>query len=274
MTPKPSTFGEALRNWRGVRRMSQLQLAIEAGISSRHLSFLETGRSSPSPDMVLLLGRSLELPFRVQNDLLLAAGYAHHYKTTSLEAFEMRPVLDAVQLMLAQQEPFPAFVVDRSWNIIFGNRTSEVLLGKLMPAGVEVPKPANALRLILDPTMLRPLVTNWETVAHVLGHRAQREAVRLSEEDPARAELESLLELPGVRAAMRISVVPMEEQVVLPLEFAQSGMQLRFITFVATLGAPLDTTLEDLRIESLFPADEDTKIMLEELHQEAREEAQ
>ncbi len=258
MTPRPSTFGEALRSWRGVRRMSQLQLAIEAGISSRHLSFLETGRSLPSPDMVLLLGRSLDLPFRVQNDLLLAAGYAPHYKTTSLEALEMRPVLDAVQLMLARQEPFPAFVVDRSWNIIFGNRTSEVLLAKLMPAGVEVPEPANALRLALDPTMLRSLVTNWETVAHVLGHRAQREAARLSEEDPARADLESLLELPGVRAAMRIGVVPMEEQVVMPLEFAQSGMRLRFITFIATLGAPLDTTLEDLRIESLFPAVEDS----------------
>src|SRR5439155_4882895 len=161
-----SAFGRLLRQWRARRRMSQLDLAVEAGISSRHVSFIETGRTQPSREMVLLLAHVLNMPLRNCNDLLIAAGYAPIYRETGLDAPTMAQARRALDFILRQQEPYPALVLDRHWNVLKVNQGSaRVQAYFLDAAGVATLGPPNAMRLMFHPKAFRPWIVNWEPTA-------------------------------------------------------------------------------------------------------------
>jgi transcriptional regulator with XRE-family HTH domain len=247
--------GQLLREWRNRRRMSQLDLALEAGVSARHLSFVETGRSAPSREMVLTLAEHLEVPLREQNALLLAAGYAPGYSETPLDTEEMSPVRHALDAILAGHEPYPAVIVDRQWEIVSSNGPAAVLL-----EGVSeelVAPPANALRITLHPDGMAPRILNFgEWSGHLLT-RLRREA--LLSQDPALAELErELLGYPGVEQASGLAEP--EEMLFVPLRLRlPNGTVLSMFSTIATFGTALDVTLEELSIESFFPADDGTR---------------
>lgn len=257
--------GQLLRDWRGVRGVSQLDLALSAGVSSRHISFLETGRSSPSRAMVLRLAEALDLPLRERNALLVTAGFAPLYGQSRLDHERLAPVLRALKMMLRVHEPYPAFVLDRAWNILLANRSHDRMLPLFLPRGADPGSPVNAVRLLFDPALLRPRLLNWEAVAHILGHRVRRQLQLVATEDEGvRALLTELLDLPGVRDAMQRGIGPHRgsasgTEAVVPMQFdAGDGATFSWFSTIATLGTPQDVTVEELRIESLFPADEET----------------
>jgi transcriptional regulator with XRE-family HTH domain len=247
--------GELLREWRNRRRMSQLDLALEAGVSARHLSFVETGRSAPSREMVLTLAEHLEVPLREQNALLLAAGYAPGYSETPLDTEEMSPVRHALDAILAGHEPYPAVIVDRQWEIVSSNAPAAVLL-----EGVSeelVAPPANALRITLHPDGMAPRILNFPEWSGHLLTRLRRQA--LLSQDPALAELErELLGYPGVEQSSGLAEP--EEMLFVPLRLRlPNGTVLSMFSTIATFGTALDITLEELSIESFFPADDGTR---------------
>src|SRR5262245_18862271 len=195
--PTAPAIGPLLQYWRKTRQMSQLDLAVEAEVSPRHLCFLETGRSRPSREMVLHLAQALAVPLRERNSLLLAAGFAPMFRESSLEDSDLAPVRRALDAILAQQEPYPAVVMNRHWDIVGGNaaatRFFEMRLG-----GRSTPGPANVLRLMFHPQGLRPMVLDWEGTAEALVQRLHREAVGGVLDDAARKLLEEILDYPGV----------------------------------------------------------------------------
>jgi transcriptional regulator with XRE-family HTH domain len=247
--------GELLREWRNKRRMSQLDLALEANVSARHLSFVETGRAAPSRQMVLTLAEHLQVPLREQNALLLAAGYAPAYTEMNLEDQQMSPVRDALDSILKAHEPYPAVIVDRQWEIVLSNGPARMLL-----EGVSddlLSPPLNALRITLHPDGLAPRVLNFAEWSGHLLTRLRRQA--LLSQDPALAELErELLGYPGVEQSTGIAEP--EEMLFVPLRLRlPDGTVLSMFSTLATFGTALDITLEELSIEAFFPADEATK---------------
>jgi transcriptional regulator with XRE-family HTH domain len=237
--------------------MSQLALATEAEISTRHLSFLETGRAQPSREMVLLLGGVLDVPLREQNALLVAAGYAPLYRETALHAPELDQVRRALGFMLAQQEPYPALVVDRHWNLLMQNEAARRLFGLFLDAdaGAAVPGPPNLVRLTFHPRGLRPCIVNWEALAGPLIQQIHRDAVVGVADDGMRELLAELLAYPGVPARWRTPDATARSMPVLPLELRRGDVAARFFTTITTLGTPQDVTLQELRVECFFPAD-------------------
>jgi transcriptional regulator with XRE-family HTH domain len=242
--------GTLLRDWRRRRRLSQLDLALEAGVSARHLSFVETGRSRPSADMVLHLADQLEVPLRDRNHLLLAAGYAPVYGQRGLDEPQMGPVREALDLVLRGHEPYPAVVVDRHWGMVAGNAAVSLLTEGVAPHLLE--PPVNVLRASLHPDGLAPRILNLaEWRAHLLD-RLGRQAV--STGDPALAALyEELSGLPGGGPPER-GDVPAGD-IAVPLRLRSGDAELSFISTVATFGTATDITVAELSIESFFPAD-------------------
>lgn len=260
MSPTVTTgnAGELLREWRNRRRMSQLDLALEAGVSARHLSFVETGRSQPSREMVLTLAEQLQVPLRDQNALLLAAGYAPAFSETPLETEEMEPVRRALDAILAGHQPYPAVIVDREWEIVASNKAAQMFL-----EGVSedlLAPPLNALRITLHPEGLAPRILNFREWSDHLLTRLHRQA--LLSQDPALAALErELVSYPRVEPASGISEPA--EMLFVPLRLGlPSGAELSLFSTIATFGTALDITLEELSIESFFPADEGTDAYL------------
>lgn len=246
-------FGTLLAHWRRVRGHSQLALAMEAEVSPRHVSFIETGRSNPSREMVFLLAGVLDVPLRERNDLLLAAGFAPVYTESSMDAPQLDAVNGALSAILRQQEPYPAVVMNRHWDIV---RTNEAagrffgwLLGHRQSRGT-----ANVLRMMFDPGALRPFVANWEAVATSLMQRVRREAVGGIVDEALRALIDEVLRQPDVPAAVRTmnSIAPLVP--VVPVSFAKDGVRFDFFSAVTTLGTPQDITVQELRIECFFPA--------------------
>jgi transcriptional regulator with XRE-family HTH domain len=259
---EPPVFGRALRDWRLARRRSQLELALDAEVSSRHLSFLETGRAQPSREMVLVLASVLELPLRERNGLLKAAGFAPAYTETALSEPEMAEMTAALRLILRQHQPFPAVAFDRHWNRVMMNEaylgTLKLLLGEeAVPGAVAyevLPAPrTNMLQALFDPGGLRPSIANWEQVAGSVLARLRREAVFEGDRE-TRELLASLLRIPGV-ATLGARSPDAPQGVVIPVEIRLGTNLLRFFTTIATLGAPQDITLAELRIEAFHPAD-------------------
>jgi transcriptional regulator with XRE-family HTH domain len=249
--------GELLREWRDRRRISQLDLAISADISTRHLSFVETGRSKPSRDMVLRLGEHLDVPLRERNRLLLAAGYAPAYTESALGDPEMNAVRQAVRQLLASHEPYPAAVVDRNWNLVDANAATGLFVDGIAPELT-----ANVLRATLHPDGMAPHVLNLgEWRAHLLG-RLRRQVSQTA--DPGLAEL--LAELRGYPCDQPVPEVevPGPGDIFVPLRFRHEGADLTFFSTVATFGTPLDVTVAELVIESFFPADPATAAYLRE----------
>jgi transcriptional regulator with XRE-family HTH domain len=245
--------------------MSQLALALEAEISSRHLSFMETGRSRPSREMVLLLAEVLDVPPRARNDLLAAAGYAPIYRESRLDAPEMAQFRRALDFLLRQQEPYPAIVLDRYWNVLLANQGTERFLGAFLASeAIDALGPPNAMRLIFHPQALRPFVVNWEATAAALIQWLHRDLLR-SADDGLRLLVDELLAYPGVPRNWRTLDLDAPTAPFLAIDMQKAETHLRFFTTLTTLGTPYDITLHELRIESYFPADEATDIALQRL---------
>jgi transcriptional regulator with XRE-family HTH domain len=242
-----------LREWRGVRRLSQLALALEANVSARHLSFIETGRARPSRDMVLHLADALDVPLRERNALLNAAGFSAAFAHSPLDEPAMRPVREALDRILAQQEPHPAVVMDRHWNIITTNSGAVRLFSKLIDLS-KVPQPANVLRLMFDPAGLRPCVANWDEISPALLVRVSREAVCGVPDNGLVALIDELFAFPDVpsRASLRTADRPLLP--VVPVRFRGDDFEADYFSTVTTLGTPQDVTLQEIRIECFFPA--------------------
>ena len=257
-TATAPTIGPLLRSWRKTRSLSQLALALEAEVSPRHICFLETGRARPSRDMVVLLSNVLDVPLRERNAMLLAAGFAPLYRESRLDAPELGAVQTALQAILRQQEPFPAVVMNRHWDLVQTNQAAERFFGLLL-AGRAVPEPMNVVRLMFDPEGLRPCVSNWEAVAETLVQRVHREAVGGVPDAATERLLSEVLDYPGVPKRLRRLNLAAPSVPVIPICFRQGEHAFNFFSAVTTLGTPQDVTLQELRIEAFFPADEATE---------------
>jgi transcriptional regulator with XRE-family HTH domain len=255
---RPS-IGPLLQYWRRARNLSQLALAHEANVSPRHVCFLETGRAKPSRDMVLLLTDTLAVPLRERNAFLLAAGFAPMFRESALDDPELAPVRTAIHAILKQQEPYPAVVMNRHWDIVATNDAASRFFGMLL-GGRTPPGAGNVLRLMFHPDGLRPFVENWEAVARSLVRRVHREAIGGALDETGRQLLSEILAYPGVPARWRSPDLDLGAPLVpvVPVSFRHGGRALHFFSAVTVLGTPQDITLQELRIECFFPLDEAT----------------
>lgn len=251
---KVRPVGQLLREWRERRRLSQLALAIAADISTRHLSFVETGRSRPTSDMILRLTEQLDVPLRERNTLLLAGGYAPAYPASAVHSRPMEPVRAAVRHVLNGHEPYPALVVDGGWNLVDANRSVTPFLAVAAPALLE--PPVNALRLSLHPDGMAPYISNLgEWRGHLLSRLRRQCSVNPT------AELASLYtelrSYPCDQAEPDVEL-PGPGDVFVPLRFRHHDGELNFVSTTTVFGTPLDVTVSELTIESFFPADAET----------------
>jgi transcriptional regulator with XRE-family HTH domain len=251
-------FGELLRYWRAVRRKSQLELASDAMTTPRYMSFVETGRSQPSRQMVVRLARALDIPLRERNGLLLAAGYAPLYSSGMLDAPELARVEAALTSMLDHHEPYPAVVMDRGWNVLRANGGAGRLFGGLY-APDPLPDPPNVLRLMIEPGPVRDAVLNWDTVVPGLLDRARREAVGGVLDIETAGLVDRLRALPEVAAVLRTHDPTVPTVPVLDVRFRFEGQPLSFFSVVSTIGTPIDVTAQELRLEAFFPTDDPTR---------------
>lgn len=253
-----SRFGPLLREWRLARRLTQEALAERAEVSTRHLSFLETGRSQASREMALVLGNALDLPLRERNALLVAAGFAAVYRETSLDAEPMVHVRRALDRMLAQQEPYPALVLDRMWNLLRMNQGGARLFARLF--GARMPGPeviGNLAHALFHPEGLREMIVDWPAFAALMAARLHRDAATDPSPDGLRALRDAVLAYPGVPPALRVPALESVPPIAVAVHVrAPDGGEARIFTMLATLGTPLDVTAEELRIELYFPLDD------------------
>jgi transcriptional regulator with XRE-family HTH domain len=243
-----TTVGELLRQWRHRRGISQLDLAIAADVSARHVSLVETGKSSPSADMILRLADQLDVPLRERNRLLLAAGFAPRYAERPLDAHQQPGAWEAVERVLRAHEPFPALVLDRRWNIVMTNRAIEPFLAGV--AADLLRPPINMLRLGLDPRGLAPHIVNLAELRSLLRTRIARQLAK----DPT-PELVALFEellAHGIDGEPRRQA---ETEVVVPMIFRFGEREIRLFSTTTTFGTPTDITLDEIAIESYYPAD-------------------
>jgi len=253
---RPSRVGELLREWRQRRRLSQLDLAVEADVSARHLSFVETGRSKPSRELLLHLAGHLDVPLREQNTLLLAAGFAPVYTERALDDPDMTPVREALDRLLGSHEPYPAAVVDGQWDFVSANRTAVTLMGGAVAPELLTP-PVNALRVALHPDGLGRHMTNLgEYSAHIL-HRLHQQAA-LSQDPGLAALYDELRAYPGVQETSPAVHDPVA-LVFTTMRLRMDDVDLAFFSTLATFGTALDVTLAELIVEQFFPADPATE---------------
>jgi transcriptional regulator with XRE-family HTH domain len=246
----PRPVGQLLREWRERRRLSQLELAIQAEISTRHLSFVETGRSRPTPEMILKLTEQLDVPLRERNQLLLAGGYAPAYPQHGLDAPELASVRDALRQVLVGHQPYPALVINRWWELLDANSAVAVLTAGCAPHLLK--PPLNVLRISLHPDGMAPRIANlaqWR--AHLLG-QVRRRVEQTGDEQLA----ELLAELTGYPGGEDVALPG--NNVVLPLRFRHETGELSFFSVSATVETAADVTVDELVIESFYPADHDT----------------
>lgn len=254
-------MGELLRGWREHRRLSQLDLANRVAVSTRHVSFVENGRSKPSREMVLRLADQLDIPLRDRNQLLLAGGYAPIYSESSLHSPVMLAIREVLRRLLKAHQPFPALVVDRWWNIVEANAGIRLFTEGVAPRLLEAP--INAMRLTLHPDGLASRLANLgEVSAHILGGLRRQVA---STADPELQDLYDELRAYPCGQAEPLPDLPGPGEVVLPIRLRYRDRELALLTTIATFGTPLDITVSELMIESYFPADDATAAALHEL---------
>lgn len=250
-----SSFGTMLRTWRSTRRMSQLELASAAGVSSRHLSFIETGRARPSREMVVHLAEQLDVPLRHRNDLLTAAGFAPLYRETPLTAPEMDAARAAIDRILASH-PYPAVAVDRHWDVVNANDAAFSLVEGVDPAVLG--PPLNVYRVSLHPDGLRSRIVNFEEYAAHMLDRLQQQVTASA--DPELAEL--LDEMRGYVGDLPPSIHVPTAQVLLPMRLRMGEHVLSLMSTISVFGTPVDITLAELALELFFPADAETAALL------------
>jgi transcriptional regulator with XRE-family HTH domain len=262
----PSELGDLLRYWRDVRGVSQLDLSLEAGVSQRQISFIESGRSVPGRHTILTLAQTLDVPLRERNALLLAAGYAPVYSEAPWNAQEMHSVIRALERVVRQHEPFPAIVMDRHWNVLMTNDAAPRFFNHFIDMGSRE-GPRNMLHLIFDPQGMRPFVADWDNVSRSLLQRVYRESVGHVIDDNTRRLLDELLAYPDVprdwKAHYASSATP--TMPVIPLGFVSEGVVLRYFSMVTSIGTPQTVAAQELRLESMFPADDATEARHHEL---------
>ncbi|MFJ8142309.1 helix-turn-helix domain-containing protein [Streptomyces sp. NPDC096013] len=266
-----SEVGPLLKHWRSARRLSQLALAAEAAVSVRHLCFLETGRANPSRAMVLKLAEVLDVPLRERNTLLLKAGFAPQYPESELDAPSLAAVRGALDTILMQQEPFPALVMDRSWDIRHTNAAARRFFAFLQDGQAKTaPGPANVLRRMFHPDGVRRHVTNWPDVAEALIRRVRREAIGGVTDERAQRILDEVLDYPGVPASLRSLDAATPVLPIVPIRYVQGGRRFDFFSTVTTLGTPQDVTVQELRIECFFPMNDETRLHARQLAEAAQ----
>ena len=242
-------LGELLRYWRQERGKSQLDLSLDTGISQRHVSFVESGRSIPSREFLSIVSEALNIPLRERNVLLLASGYAPLYTEQSIDAEQMAIVTQAIDRMLEQHEPHPALVLDRYWNILRTNKAAPRFFGSFVDLQAK-PKPRNLLDLMFDPAGMRPFVEEWEQVAAGLLQRVRREAVGQVVDLGLAKLLERLRKYPDVAELKP----PMASQSpVLAINFRRGGERFSYFSLITTVGTPQCITAQELRVECMFP---------------------
>ncbi len=254
-------FGALLRAWRNAQGKSQLAVSLEAGVSARHLSFLETGRATPSREMVLALAEALDVPLRERNALLDAAGYAAVFRETPLDAPRMAEVRAALMHILAAHAPNPALVVNRRYDILLANEPATRLIALFAR---EYRGPANVTELLLSSEGLRRWVSNWREVTAHVALRVRAELSAGARDAADEAALKRVIEAEAeLREARGSSTLP--PAILVPMKLRRDGVLLDLFTTITTLGTPLDITLQDLRIETLFPMDGRSRAALDEI---------
>lgn len=263
---KPATeLGTLLRQWRGTRGKSQFDLSLDAGVSQRHVSFIESGRSVPSRPTLLNLAQALAIPLRERNALLLAAGYAPMYSEGAWNAEEMQSVTGALARMLKQHEPFPAIVMDRYWDVLLPNDSAPRFFNCFIDLSARK-SPRNMLHLMFDPDGMRPFIANWEEVARSLIQRVHREAVGRVVDEKTRELIDALLAYPDIKTSWQspgtLNAGPAARSMpVIPISFVKDGATLNYFSMITTVGTPQTVAAEELRIESMFPADDATEAL-------------
>jgi len=248
------SLGQLLRDWRAARGMSQMDVALRAGFSTRHVSFIETGRTQPSRQALLAIAETLDVPLRERNRLLEAAGYAGVYRQTPLAADEMTHVRGVLQFILDHHEPYAAVVLDRYANCLMGNPSSAVVMGALVDPSLLAGE-VNVLRAVFHPLGMRRWIVNWDDVSRHLLARAERELGEFPDDEVGTSLLEEIRGYAGPPAPAS-SRPPLAFDLLLPVHIRKDGIDLRFFSTIMTLGTPQDVTLQELRIETFFPADD------------------
>jgi transcriptional regulator with XRE-family HTH domain len=273
-------LGDMLRHWRNVRGKNQLDLSIETGISQRHLSFLESGRSNPSRQTLLEIAQVLDVPLRERNTLLLSAGYAPVYSDAAWNSTQMNSVTKALERILHQHEPFPALVMDRYWNVLLTNSSAPRFFNCFIDMSQRT-GPRNMLHLVFDPNGLRPFVEHWDEVASSLIYRVRTEATGRVMDAKSKELLATLLAYPDVRTGSVSSADRPRSSLtrivsgqghnadsnlgsppilpIIPLSFRKDDKVLNYFSMVTTVGTPQTVAAQELRIETMFPADEETE---------------
>lgn len=252
-------FPALLKHWRGQRGLSQLDLALAAGVSSRHLSFLETGRSSPSPGMVLRLAAALDVPLRHANAMLQAAGHAPAYPEPEPGQALPDEIAGALQLMKDHHEPFPLVVVDRAYDVVDLNAGARALVAAAVPGLDPANTPGlNLARLTFDPRGVRGVLVNFEAIGPALLWRIQREVLADPDDGALRSLLDEILAMPTVDDGWRDVDLSVPSSPALVVHLRLGGRDLRFVTMVTAFQAPQAVLLDELRIETWFPSDEAT----------------
>jgi len=262
-TSECTPFTSMIKKWRKLKKQSQLDLSLDAGVSQRHLSFLESGRAKPSREMVLNLALALELPLRDRNQLLNAAGYASIFKERKLDDAEMKAIHHALEISLTHHEPYPAIVADRNWNVVMTNDAAQRFMGllgnleevwnKVDPLGNK-----NIYRMTFHPEGMKPLIKNWDELAKTLLLRLQRDV----NADPDNSFLAQLLheasELSGIDLSASLSEIATPTTPILPMEVSKGGITLKIFSMISSFGTAQDITAEELKVETFFPADDFT----------------
>lgn len=260
-------LGVLLRHWRSLRGKSQFDLSLDTGVSQRHISFIESGRSAPGRQILMDIAQALAVPLRERNTLLLAAGYAPVFSDGSWDAAEMHVVTKAVKRMLQQHEPFPAVVMDRYWNVLMTNSAAPRFFNEFIDMKARK-GPRNLLHLMFDPEGMRPFIVDWENVAKSLIQRVYRESVGHVLGEDTQKLLSELIAYPGVKSEWKIlggtsTASAASGMPVIPIGFFKGDDLYNYFSMVTTVGTPQTIAAQELRIECMFPADEAT----EALHQ-------
>lgn len=251
----PSSPGDLIRYWRSARGLSQMTLALDVGVSARHMSFVETGRSNPGRDLVIRLADRLDIPAREENALLEAAGYARRHRRSRLDAPDLERVREVLAFLLERHEPNSALVFDGGWDIVMSNdahrRAVDYLVGdQELPEEVR----GNLLRLTFHPRALRRRIVNWQVVGPVLLDRVERELADAPTDERLRRLLDEVRSYGPIPSSLPADAAP--AGVLLPIHLRKDDVDLRLFSVLSTIGTAIDVTLQELRIETFFPADE------------------
>jgi transcriptional regulator with XRE-family HTH domain len=259
MMPQKNELGDLLKQWRGLRGRSQLDISVDTGISQRQISFIESGRSVPSRSTLMGIAQVLEIPLRERNALLLAAGYAPLYSDAVWNSDEMKSISKALARMIAHHEPYPAIVMDRYWNVLLTNDAAPRFFNCFIDMS-ERPSPRNMLHLMFDPKGVRPFIANWGALAKTLIQRVHREAVGHIVDQKTKDLVADLLAYPDVqsdwRAPETLSALPM-----IPIRFIKDGAMMSYFSLVTTVGTPQAIAAQELRVECMYPADDETEVI-------------